>query len=240
MEELDLKELFSLFWNKKIEIILITLVAMIAGVVYSYFFITPTYTAKTSLILAQSSDTISQTGSSAITSTDLTINSKLVSTYSDIVKRNVVLDQVASNLGISEAQVQAIKNRISVSQSKNTEIIDIKVTDEDPNYATKIANEVATVFSEKILDIYNMSNVYLLERAEIPTSPSNINHTKDIAIFTFIGLIISVAYVLIFNLLDHTIKSEEDIEKATGLLILASIPNYEAEFKTEKAKGGKR
>ena len=176
-------------------------------------------------------------GGSGITSTDLTINSKLVSTYSDIVKRNVVLDQVASNLEISKEQVQEIKNRISVSQAKDTEIIDIKVTDEDPNYATKIANEVATVFSEKIVDIYNMSNVYLLEKAEVPTIPSNINHIKDIAIFTFIGIAISAFYVLILNLLDHTIKSEEDIEKYTDLLVLATIPNYETEFKTEK--GGK-
>ena len=237
MEELDLDELISMFWNKKIEIILITLIAMVIGVIYSYFFVTPTYTAKTSLILVQSSDAASQNGNSGITSTDLTINSKLVSTYSDIVKRNVVLDQVASNLEISKEQVQEIKNRISVSQSKDTEIIDIKVTDEDPNYATKIANEVATVFSEKIVDIYNMSNVYLLEKAEVPTIPSNINHIKDIAIFALIGLVISVFYVLILNLLDHTIKTEEDIEKYTDLLVLATIPNYETEFKTEK--GGK-
>ena len=238
MEELDLNELFSLFWNKKIEIILITLIAIICGVIYSYFLVTPTYTAKTSLILVQSSDTASQSGGSGITSTDLTINSKLVSTYSDIVKRNIVLDQVASNLGITKEQVQEIKNRISVTQSKDTEIIDINVTDEDPNYATKIANEVATVFSEKIVDIYNMSNVYLLERAEVPTVPSNINHIKDIVIFAFIGIVISVCYVLILNLLDHTVKSEEDIEKCTGLLVLASIPNYDTEFKT--VKGGKR
>ena len=238
MEELDIKKLFSMFWNMKVEIVLIILLAMIAGVIYSYFFITPKYTAKTSLILVQSSDTVSQNGSSGITSTDLTINSKLVSTYSDIVKRNVVLDKVASNLGIDKKEVQKIKNRITVSMAKDTEIIDIKVTDEDPNYATKIANEVATVFSEQIAEIYNMSNIYLLERADVPTVPSNINHVKDIVIFAFLGIVISVSYVLIVNLLDHTIKTEEDIEKATGLLTLATIPDYEAEFKT--AKGGKR
>ena len=238
MEELDIKKLFSMFWNMKVEIVLIILLAMIAGVIYSYFFITPKYTAKTSLILVQSSDTVSQNGSSGITSTDLTINSKLVSTYSDIVKRNVVLDKVASNLGIDKKEVQKIKNRITVSMAKDTEIIDIKVTDEDPNYATKVANEVATVFSEQIAEIYNMSNIYLLERADVPTVPSNINHVKDIVIFAFLGIVISVSYVLIVNLLDHTIKTEEDIEKATGLLTLATIPDYEAEFKT--AKGGKR
>ena len=41
MEELDLKELFSIFWNKKTEIILITLIFMLIGVIYSFAFVTP-------------------------------------------------------------------------------------------------------------------------------------------------------------------------------------------------------
>ena len=53
MEELDLKELFSMFWNKKAEIVFITLILIVAGVVYTYFFITPVYTAKTDLVLVK-------------------------------------------------------------------------------------------------------------------------------------------------------------------------------------------
>ncbi len=238
MEELDLKELFSLFWNKKAEIALITIVLMIIGIIYSYFFVTPEYTAKTSLVLVQSSSTASQTGDSSITATDLTMNSKLVSTYSDIIKRNIILGQVGKNLNLSEDEIERIKNKISVSSVSDTEIIDIKVKDGDPNYAAEIANEIATVFSDKIVDIYNISNLYLLDRAVAEEAPSNVNHLKDIAIFTFIGLVISVAYVLVFNMLDTTIKTEEDVEKYTGLVVLTSIPDYEAEFRN--TKGGKR
>ncbi len=55
MEELDLKELFFMFWNKKLEIYIITIIALIVGVLYSYFYLTPVYKASTTLILAQSS-----------------------------------------------------------------------------------------------------------------------------------------------------------------------------------------
>ena len=99
MEELDLKELFSLFWSKRIIVVLITLILI--GIIYTYFFITPEYTATTNLILVQASSN-SQNGQSGITSTDLTINSKLVSTYSELVKKNTVLDQVATNLNIGQ------------------------------------------------------------------------------------------------------------------------------------------
>lgn len=41
MEELDLKELFFMFWNKKLEIILITLMFVAVGIGYSYFLLNP-------------------------------------------------------------------------------------------------------------------------------------------------------------------------------------------------------
>ena len=238
MEELDLKELFSMFWNKKMEIVFITLILMVVGIIYSYFYITPVYTAKTDLVLVQSSSTVSQTGDSAITSTDITMNSKLVSTYSELIKRNAVFGQVASNLNISDEEAEKIKNNISVNSAKDTEIIEIKVTNEDPNKAADVANEIAKVFSEKIVEIYNISNIYLLDRAQAPENPSNVNHMKDIVIFAFIGLVISAAYVLVANMLDNTIKTEEDIEKISGLVVLTSIPDYETEMKN--VRGGKR
>ena len=213
MEELDLKELFLIFWNRKLEILLITIIALIVGVLYSYFYLTPVYKASTTLILAQSSKTVDKTGDSSITQTDLTLNSKLVSTYSEIMKRKSVL-------------------------SKDTELIEITVKNADPEKAALIANEIAKVFSEKVVEIYNISNIYVLDRAEASNVPCNINHAKDLVIFAFIGLVISVIVCLISNMLDTTIKTEEDVEKATGLMVLTSIPDYNIE--NNRKKGGRR
>ncbi len=238
MEELDLRELFSIFWNRKLQIIAIVIVFTIIGFLYSYFYVVPEYTAVTSLLLVQNSTTSTQTGESAITATDLTMNSKLVSTYIDILKRNAVLEKVADNLEISHDQINDIRNRISVGTVNETEVIEIKVKHEDPEYAAKLANEVAKVFCEKIAEIYKLSNTYVLDEAEVPANPSNVNHIKDIVLFAFIGAVISIVCVLIINLLDNTVKTEQDIEKCTGLFVLTSIPDYEEEFKIKK--GGKK
>lgn len=237
MEELDLKELFFIFWNRRLEIILITIMALIVGVVYSYFYITPVYKASTTLILAQSSKTVDTTGDSSITQTDLTLNSKLVSTYSEIIKRKSVLSKVISNLGMSEKDIDLIRNNVSVKAVSDTELIEITVKNEEPEQAAEIANEIAKVFSEKVVEIYNMSNIYVLDRAEANAVPANINHAKDLVTFAFIGLIIAAVVCLIANMLDTTVKTEEDIEKATGLLVLASIPDYNVE---NTRKGGRR
>lgn len=235
MEELDLKELFFMFWNKKLEIILITLMFVAVGIGYSYFFVKPEYTSTTSLVLAQSSSS-GQTGDGAISATDLTMNSKLVSTYSELIKRKAILGQVCENLNIPDSNIQELRGKIKVNSAKNTEIIEISVTNKDPNIAAAIANEIAKVFGEKIVEIYNISNVYLLDRAEANAVPSNINHMKDVVIFAFIGLVIAAVYVLIANILDNTIKTEQDVEATTELLVLSSIPNYDVEIKSKRVR----
>ena len=235
MDELDLKELFFMFWNKKLEIILITLMFVAVGIGYSYFFVKPEYTSTTSLVLAQSSSS-GQTGDGAISATDLTMNSKLVSTYSELIKRKAILGQVCENLNIPDSNIQELRGKIKVNSAKNTEIIEISVTNKDPNKAAAIANEIAKVFGEKIVEIYNISNVYLLDRAEANAVPSNINHMKDVVIFAFIGLVIAAVYVLIANMLDNTIKTEQDVEATTELLVLSSIPNYDVEIKSKRVR----
>lgn len=238
MEELDLKELFMIFWNRKLEIILITLVMIAIGVIYSYFFIVPQYSATTTLVLVQSSSTAEKNGEGSITQADLTINSKLVSTYSELVKSKAVLSEVVESLGVEGLKEDNIRNNITVQSRKDTEIIEITVKNLDPNLAAQISNKIAEIFSEKVVEIYSISNIYILDRAEPNENPCNINHVKDIVIFAFIGIVISAVFVLVANMLDTTIKTEQDIENATGLLVLSSIPNYEVE--TKRKRGGRR
>ncbi len=239
MEELDLKELFNIFWSKKVQIILIILIFAVVGIIYTIGFVTPEYTSSTSLVLA-GAESEGQTASTAnsITTTDITINSKLVSTYSVIVKSKDVLGQVISNLDMNISWEQ-LRNNVTVSSVEDTEVIQISVTNGNSQYAADIANEIAKVFIEKVSEIYNINNVYVLDEAEVENVPSNINHSRDVIIFAFIGAVIAVVYVLVANMLDTTIKTAEDIEKQFKLPVLASIPVYGTEMQ-KKRKGGKK
>ena len=234
MEELDLRELLMLFWNKKVKIILIIAIFMALGIIYTIGFVTPEYTSSTSLLLANSSDT---SKANTITTADITLNSKLVSTYSELIRSKKILSPVIENLGIN-ISYDKLKNNVTVSSVKDTELIKISVTNESATVSAKIANEIAKVFKEKVAeDIYKIDNVVVVDEAEVSDTPSNINHTKDVMMFAVIGFVVSVAYVLIANMLDTTIKTEEDVEKLFRVPVLASIPM--CEFETNK-KGGKR
>ena len=240
MEELDLKELFEIFWSKKVQIILIVLIFAVIGVIYTLGFVTPVYTSSTTLVLAGAeSEEQTASTSNSITTTDITINSKLVSTYSVLVRSKDVLGQVISNLGIDISWEQ-LRNNVTVSSVEDTEVIEISVTNGNPQYAADIANEIAKVFSDKVAEIYNINNVHIVDEAETPAGPSNINHTRDVIIFAFIGVVVAVIYVLIANMLDTTIKTADDIERQFKLPVLASIPIYGADMQKKKKKGGRK
>lgn len=234
-EELDLKEMIMLFWNKKIKIFLIVAIFIAIGVIYTTGFVTPVYTSSTTLLLAKSENQKDKTDT--ITTTDITLNSKLVSTYSTLVQSKSVLRQVISNLGINLNE-EDLKKNVTVTQEKDTEIIRISVTNGDAETAEKLANETAKVFMQKVSEIYKINNVQVVDKAEISNSPSNVNHIKDIIIFACIGLVVAIIYVIIANMLDTTIKSAEEVEKNFKVPVLASIPLYD--FEPVKKKGGKR
>lgn len=238
MEEIDLKELLELFWNKKNQVFAIVLIFVIIGIIYTMFFVTPVYTSNTTLVLATvENSNQDKTIENTITTTDVTLNSKLVTTYSELVKSKKVTRQVISNLGLNMSEGE-LKNNVTVSSVKDTELINIAVKDKDPATAAKIANEIAKVFSAEVQQIYNIQNVHIVDYAEPDNSPSNVNHTKDVIIFAILGIVVSIGYVLIANMLDTTIKTREDVENQYKIPVLVTIPAYDFNF--DKNKGGKR
>ncbi len=230
MEELDLKDLFMMLWNKKLQIILIIAIFAVIGFIYTMGFVVPEYSSYTTVLLVGSSN--NNTGNT-ITTTDITLNSKLVSTYSVLIKSTDVVSQVISNLGI-DMDVEALKRNISVTSEEDTEVLRITVTDQNPSYAARIANETAKVFSEKVAEIYKINNVYIVDEAKESSTPSNVNHIKDLVIFIAMGIVVSVGYVLVANMLDTTVKSVEDVEKAFKIPVIATIPLNTVE------KGGRK
>ena len=223
MEEIDLVELLKMFWRKKNLIILITILFIGIGYIYTTRFITPMYTSTTTLVLASNNE--KNKSNTTSTAAEVAVNTKLVSTYSELIKSQKVLREVVADTGINITEEQ-LKKEFSIESVSSTSLIDISVEDKVPEDSSKIANEIANVFTKKVAEIYNINNVQIVNQAEIPQGPSNINHKKDIVIFGLVGLLVSITYIIIANMLDTTIKSSEELDDIFGLPILASIPMY--------------
>lgn len=216
METIDVKEMLDYFKSKISLIILITVIVGITGCIYGIFIQVPVYKSSSSIILV--SDT------SELTYNDVSLNKNLVSTYSEIIKSKKVLNQVSNNLGLNYSYDKLYKS-IEVTSVTNTEIIKITVSDTDKKMAAKIANETAEVFAKEIPELYSISNVNVLDKAEEASLPSNINVLKQSAIFLIAGLVLGCAIVFIIYYFDRTIKTTEQVETKIGLPILGTVQN---------------
>lgn len=231
MDELDLKDLISYFMSKIVYFLAIVTLVITLGCLYVVFLKVPVYTSKTSVILTGNN----KESSSTITQNDLSVNSKLVSTYQEIVKSKRVLSQVINELKL-DYTVKELSKMIRVGSINDTEIIEISVTNEDNITAYKSANKVAEIFSKEAKDLYNLSNVSILDQADIETVPSNVNITKQIVMLLALGSVIGFIVLFLFYYFDTTIKRVSDIERKYNMTILGAVPDYTK----KKKKGAKK
>lgn len=220
METIDLKELFEYYKSKLGVVILFVVLVGILGCLYGLFIQKPMYKSSTSIVLISEAKDNSQ-----LTYNDVSVNQNLVSTYSEIVKSKRVLSQVINNLNLNYTY-GTLSNNIEVSSVTGTQIIKITVTDENSKTAMKVANEIGKVFAKEIPELYNISNVNILDTAEQPSSAYNVNITKQSAISLLAGLVLGLGVVFVMYYFDRSVKNASQIEDKLKLPVLATVREY--------------
>lgn len=220
METIDLKELFEYYKSKFGIVILFVALVGILGCLYGLFIQKPMYKSSTSIVLISEAKDNSQ-----LTYNDVSVNQNLVSTYSEIVKSKRILNQVINNLNL-DYSYGALSNNIEVSSVTGTQIIKITVTDENSKTAMKVANEIAKVFSKEIPELYNISNVNILDTAEVASSAYNVNIAKQSTIFLLAGLVLGLGVVFVMYYFDRSVKNASQIEDKLKLPVLATVREY--------------
>ncbi len=235
MEEIDLKRLTKTAYTLKLYLVIIMVFFSCVGIVYSFAYNKPKYKSYTKIALTQVSNENDLDSTNSITQTDITMNKNLLDTYTEVIKSKKVLREVIQNLAL-DVDHEELAKMISTSTADNSTILKIEVSSLTSQFSKDVANEIAKVFSKQVKEIYNISNVNILDEAEKAEEPYNINHVKDMLIFTVIGIFASVGVVLIVYMLDTTIKQEEDIEESAQLPSLGTIPLLEKDDITSKTK----
>ena len=220
METIDLKELFEYYKSKFGIVILFVALVGILGCLYGLFIQKPMYKSSTSIVLISEAKDNSQ-----LTYNDVSVNQNLVSTYSEIVKSKRILNQVINNLNL-DYSYGALWNNIEVSSVTGTQIIKITVTDGNSKTAMKVANEIAKVFSKEIPELYNISNVNVLDTAEVASSAYNVNIVKQSTIFLLVGLVLGLGVVFVMYYFDRSVKNASQIEDKLKLPVLATVREY--------------
>ena len=224
MEEINLKELWRYFISKFYIILMVVVGCLLVGNIYLAFFQVPLYESNTSLIFANEK---------GITQSDINLNKSLISTYNEFIKSKKVLNQVIDNLNL-KVGYGTLSKRVSATAVSDTQLIRIVVSDESPQTARDIANEISKVFAKEIAEYYKVDNISVVDalwtfgsnspEASISSTPYNINATKQNVIYLVVGFVLGFAIIFISFYFDTSVKDIKTIEDKLNLTVLGTVP----------------
>ena len=220
MELRDYLHLLRRRWQS----ILVVALSTLAITALVTFVPTPQYTATTQLFFGvpggESVNDLAQ-GS--------TFTEKQMSSYARVATSPLVLAPVTKQLGLTATSAE-LAQRVSATAPIDTVILEIAVTDPDPDQAARIANAVGKQLSAVVGDLVPQREGVQSVRATIfaealpPSVPSTPRVALNLAVGSALALALGIGLAVLRHLLNSKIRSVQDVSAITDCAILSAVP----------------
>ena len=145
-ETIDLMELARLLWAHAVQIVAAAVAAALICLLVCVFALTPKYQASINMIVNTRQD-----NSSTFTSDNFNSAKNLISTYAVIIKGNTVLNEVIDKLDLDMTYTE-LYDMVDVADVDATQIMKITVTDTDAERAGEIAQTIADIVPDVLVE----------------------------------------------------------------------------------------
>lgn len=203
----------------------IILLAVIVGMLfflYSKFMITPMY--STSAMMYVQNYNSREEGEK-----NESINEKNKKIYTTDITGSAALAEICVILFQNSDEVTSLYSGCGVSMSvqEGTFYVTINVTGDDPQKCANVANWVFEKSGEVFEDNFDYGKIGLIREAYVPSAPYEPNNTKNAILGVLVGLAAACLISILLELIDTTIKSDDDIQQLYGIPVFAEIPDFD-------------
>lgn len=214
-EEIDIIDLIFTILRRWKVIVLISVPVILFGIFFAAT--RPTlYKAETKMIIMNNNQ------STTIIASDLYINQKLVTTYTQLAKSRDIMERVIKKFDLNETP-GSLASKVSIIPVPETEIMKLSYTSGEAQLTPIITNELANEFIYKVSQVMRVRNINIIENAvgayEIPK-----NRGIIIIASIILGLAMGCGVAGIIELLHRKLRKSSDIEKILGAKMLGMIP----------------
>lgn len=213
MTLLELLKLLKKKWHLLVVLPLV-LGAATAGV--SWGLLPNQYTSSVSLYVLSTSNS----SSSTVTSSDMTASQQLANDIAVLAESNRVIDATTKGLNMTSLKGYDI----DVSSATTNRVITLSVTGESPESVAIIANKLAEETADAAVEVMALEAVNIIDVAQVPEQPSGPDRLMYLAVAILAGIFLAVAWIVLIDMIDTSIKSEEEVEEILGLPVLGSMP----------------
>ena len=228
--EIDLVEVFKAIVRGRLPIAIALALSVALAAIYCFNFLPDVYSATTSLYV------LNQIDQTVISSSDLSSSALLVNDYREIITSRRVTEAVAQELGLEDLKAFEIE----VEAPADTRIIEVTVTGKDPARVMEVANGLAQEFSRYVVSIMRIDNVSIIDEALLPQAPSGPPRERYIVLAALLAVIATMGVITAIEIFSTSLKSADDVEKQTGLPVLAQIVWVDLDENKKKKKKRRR
>ena len=222
VREIDLLDLFGFYFSRILWIVIVVFAgALISGLI-TKFAITPKYTATSTMYMVSSSS------GSVVDLSDLNIGTSISNDYMELIKTRPIIESVIDDQHLDYTYDEVL-GMLNISVLNNTRILKISVTNEDPEIAMRIANDLAVKTEMQIPILMDTPKPSIAEQAVLPETPSSPSLTRNVLLAAVICLVVMLIILTVMYLMDDSVKTAEDVEKYFGVVPLTTIPEGKIE-----------
>ena len=233
MVEIDLKRLFRVLWSKAWVILIVGVLVAALAFGYAWFFQTPMYSSNVRLYVNNN-----YANSPGFSSSQIVAAQDLADTYMVIMRSRDVLSDVAEQTGLPYTYKQLL-SMIDAAAVNDTEVFQVNVTCADAEHAAQLANAIADILPAKIATVVEGSSVRVVDYAVVNDVQVSPNYQKYALLGFLLGGVLSAALVVVLDVLDTSISSEEYLSQMYNEFpLLAVIPDSQSTGNSGYYKNG--
>lgn len=227
-DSVNLETVLKIIRKNTVSIILLTVISGLIMALITFFLLTPQFEAETQILVSQPES------SESVDNQDIETSLQLITTYRDIILNPIILGEVAQNLGLEQSSNE-LSEQITVSNQDQSQIITVTVIAESMDEAASIADEVASVFQENVIEIMNVDNVSVLASAFMDADTEQVSPQPviNITLGIVIGLLLGLSLAFTRAFFDKSVKTEVDVEKHLDIPVIGSIDKFEEHIRAE-------
>lgn len=216
-DQIDLLELFYALKKRIVLILIAGVLGALTALAYTKLLVTPIYSATASMLVLTKETTLTSLA-------DLQLGSQLTQDYSRLIMSYTVLEEAIANLGL-DMSPETLEANISLNNQQDTRIMDITVTNPDPETARALAEEVGNVSAEFIGEKMGIVPPSIIEEVKLPKSPVSPSTSRNVMMGGMAGIALVAGIICVMTIMDDTIRSADDISQYLGVPALALIPD---------------
>jgi capsular polysaccharide biosynthesis protein len=221
--DIKVLDLIDVYLKRWWLVLIFALIGGLCSYFYTVTYVDPTYVSRGSLyVSAKGSNVIMQDTNP----NDLVAAARLAETFQYILKSDRFMSIVKTNSNTSR-DISSLKSMIKVEAIQDSEVLEITTTANSPGSAQRITQTFLDNAKDEILRVVESGSVKIVDDASYPFSPSSPNTRMNTIIGFIIGFVLICLLILIFELMDMTVKSADDVSNSYGIPVIGSIPNLD-------------